>query len=138
MNSKERVIATLNREPTDRTAIDCWLYQKQFVERLAEDYGSREEFMDEFNIDIIVGFVPYPNQFGRMFDVSELADVDLGNPLGEKAGSRPPFPQPSPNQILDVPYQAEYRFPWRIDHAIHGSLPPEAVGRTAISCPNRT
>jgi uroporphyrinogen decarboxylase len=84
MNSKERVIATLNRAPTDRTPIDCWLYQKQFVERLAAEYGSRDEFLDEFNIDIFVGFVPYPNQFGRKFDVTELVDINLGDPRDEK------------------------------------------------------
>ena len=28
------------------------LYQKQFVEMLAAEYGSREQFLDEFNIDI--------------------------------------------------------------------------------------
>lgn len=84
MNGKERVIATLNRQPTDRTPIDCWLYQKQFVEMLQAEYGSREQFLDAFNIDIFVGFVPYPNQYGRLFDVSELKDVDLGNPYDEK------------------------------------------------------
>ena len=31
MNSKERVLATIRRQPTDRTPIDCWLYQKHFV-----------------------------------------------------------------------------------------------------------
>lgn len=84
MNGKERVIATLNRQPTDRTPIDCWLYQKQFVEMLQAEYGTREQFLDEFNIDIFVGFVPYPNQYGRLFDVSELKDVDLGDPHDEK------------------------------------------------------
>ena len=84
MNSKERVIATLRREPTDRTPIDCWLYQKQFLERLEADYGSRDQFLDEFNVDIFVGFVPYPNQFGRKFTVHELKDVDLGSPTDEK------------------------------------------------------
>ncbi|MFT5193089.1 MAG: uroporphyrinogen decarboxylase [Cellvibrionaceae bacterium] len=84
MNSRERVFATLDRKPVDRTPIDCWLYQKQFVERLEADYGSRGKFLDEFNIDIYVGFVPYPNQFGRKFDVSELKDVDLGDPKHEK------------------------------------------------------
>lgn len=84
MNSRERVFATLDRKPVDRTPIDCWLYQKQFVERLEADYGTRDQFLDEFNIDIYVGFVPYPNQFGRKFDVSELKDVDLGDPKHEK------------------------------------------------------
>ena len=84
MNHKERVFATLNRQPTDRTPIDCWLYQKQFVEKLAADYGPREQFLDEFNIDIFVGFVPYPNQLGRQVDVTELAEVDLGDPRDPK------------------------------------------------------
>lgn len=84
MNSRDRVLATLNRKPVDRTPIDCWLYQKQFVERLAADYGSREKFLDEFNIDIFVGFVPYPNQFGRKFEVTELKGLDLGDPKDEK------------------------------------------------------
>jgi uroporphyrinogen decarboxylase len=84
MNHKERVFATLNRQPTDRTPIDCWLYQKQFVEKLAADYGPREKFLDEFNIDIFVGFVPYPNQLGRQVDVTELAEVDLGDPRNPK------------------------------------------------------
>ncbi len=84
MNHRERVIATYERKPVDRTPIDCWLYQRQFVEKLARDYGPRAQFLDEFNIDLFVGFVPYPNQFGRRFDVTELADVDLGDPHAER------------------------------------------------------
>ena len=80
MNGKERVLATLERRPVDRTPLDCWLYQKQFVEKLAAEYGTREMFLDEFGIDIFVGFVPYPNQLGRQVDVTELAEVDLGDP----------------------------------------------------------
>lgn len=80
MNGKERVIATLNHQPTDRTPLDCWLYQRQFVEKLAAEYGSREQFLDEFGIDIFVGFVPYPNQFGRKFEVTELATLRLADP----------------------------------------------------------
>jgi len=79
MNSKERVLATINRRPTDRTPLDCWLYQKQFVEMLEAEYGSRDKFLDEFNLDIFVGFVPYPNQLGRKVSVNELATLDLGD-----------------------------------------------------------
>ena len=79
MNAKERVLATINRRPTDRTPLDCWLYQKQFVDMLETEYGPREKFMDEFNIDICVSFVPWPNQLGRTVDVTELAAVDLGD-----------------------------------------------------------
>lgn len=79
MNGKERVLATLNRQPTDRTPLDCWLYQKQFVEKLEAEYGPRDQFLDEFNIDIFVGFVPYPNQLGHQVDVKDLAEVDLGD-----------------------------------------------------------
>ena len=84
MNGKERVLATLDRRPVDRTPLDCWLYQKQFVEKLAAEYGSREQFLDEFGIDIFVGFVPYPNQLGRKVDVTELSSVDLGDPADPK------------------------------------------------------
>jgi uroporphyrinogen decarboxylase len=80
MNSRERVLRTYNRLPVDRTPIDCWLYQKQFVEMLETEYGSRDQFLDEFNIDIFVGFVPWPNQLGHRVDVTELAKVDLGDP----------------------------------------------------------
>jgi uroporphyrinogen decarboxylase len=80
MNSKQRILATIARQPVDRTPIDCMLYQKQFVENLASQWGSREEFLDEFGIDIFAGFVPYPNQFGRKFDVTELADLQLKDP----------------------------------------------------------
>jgi uroporphyrinogen decarboxylase len=80
MNSKERVLATLRREPADRTPIDCWLYQKQFLEKLEAEYGSRDKFWDEFNIDIAVSFVPWPNQLGRKVDVTELAAVVLDDP----------------------------------------------------------
>jgi len=80
MNAKERVKATLRRQTTDRTPVDCWLYQKQFVEKLAADYGPREQFLDEFGIDIFVGFVPYPNLTGRLWDVKELPDFDPGDP----------------------------------------------------------
>lgn len=80
MNSKERVKATLRRQTTDRTPVDCWLYQKQFVERLNAEYGPREQFLDEFGIDIFVGFVPYPNQTGRLWDVRDLPTFDPGDP----------------------------------------------------------
>jgi uroporphyrinogen decarboxylase len=80
MNSRERVLATLRRQPADRTPIDCWLYQKQFVERLAAEYGPREQFLDEFDIDLFVGFVPWPNQLGHKVEVSDLAEIDLGDP----------------------------------------------------------
>ena len=62
----------------DRTPLDCWLYQKQFVEMLEAEYGPREQFMDEFNIDICIGTVPWPNQLGHRIAVTELADVELG------------------------------------------------------------
>ena len=80
MNAKERIRATLRREPVDRTPIDCWLYQKQFVEKLAAEYGSRERFLDEYNVDIFVGFVPWPNQTGRLLDVHELPEFSPGDP----------------------------------------------------------
>ena len=84
MNSKERIFATIAHQPTDRTPLDCMLYQKQFVAMLAQEYGSREQFLDEFNIDIFAGFTPYPNQFGRKFDVTELAAVVLDDPSDPK------------------------------------------------------
>jgi len=80
MNGKDRVLATLSRQPADRTPIDCWLYQKQFVEKLEAEYGTREAFLDEFGIDIFVGFVPWPNQTGRLLEVSDLADFYPGDP----------------------------------------------------------
>lgn len=84
MNSKERVLATLNRRPVDRTPLDCWLYQRRFVEKLAAEYGPRDRFLDEFNIDIFVGFVPYPNQLGRQIDVKELSATKLDDPRHPK------------------------------------------------------
>ncbi|MCO6453271.1 MAG: hypothetical protein J5I90_20990 [Caldilineales bacterium] len=80
MTSRERVLATLRREPTDRTPIDCWLYQKQFLGMLEAEYGTRREFMDEFGIDLMEGFVPWPNQTGRLLNVDELADFNPGDP----------------------------------------------------------
>ena len=35
--------------------------------------------MDEYNIDIVVGTIPWPNQLGKTIDVTELADVDMGD-----------------------------------------------------------
>ena len=46
MNSKQRVMATLRREPTDRTPIDCWLYQKHFVQKLEQEWGTRDRFLE--------------------------------------------------------------------------------------------
>ena len=77
MNSKERVLACINRQPIDRTPLDCWLYQRQFVDNLEAEYGPRDTFLDEFGIDIFVGWTPYPNQFGRKFDIKELAGLTL-------------------------------------------------------------
>jgi uroporphyrinogen decarboxylase len=84
MNSKERVLATFRGEPTDRTPLDCMLYQRNFVDMLKAEYGSREKFYEEFNIDIFDGFVPWPNQLGRKIGVEDLAGVDLGDPLDRK------------------------------------------------------
>lgn len=80
MNSKERVLATLRRQPTDRTPVDCWLYQKHFVQKLEAEWGTRDRFWDEFGIDIAVSFVPWPNQLGRKIELSELAGVELRDP----------------------------------------------------------
>jgi uroporphyrinogen decarboxylase len=84
MNGRERILATLARQPVDATPLDCWLSQKQFIEMLERDYGSRERFMDEFNVAMATGYAPYPNQFGRKFDVSELAGITLEDPLDPK------------------------------------------------------
>jgi uroporphyrinogen decarboxylase len=84
VNSKARVAATLRRETTDRTTIDCWLYQKQFLENLEAEYGSRQQFLDAFGIDIFLGYVPYPNQSGRLWDVRELPSFDPGDPHDPK------------------------------------------------------
>lgn len=80
MNSKQRVLATLNHQPTDRTPLDCWLYQKYFVQMLEAEYGTRAQFMDEFGIDLFTGFVPWPNQLGKKIDVTALATVELRDP----------------------------------------------------------
>ena len=84
MNSLERVMATINHKPVDRTPIDCWLYQKQFLERLQADYGPREKFIEEFGVDVFVGLMPFPNQHGRKFDIHELAGVPLEDPRDPK------------------------------------------------------
>ena len=84
MNSLERVMATLNHKPVDRTPIDCWLYQKQFLERLEADYGPREKFIEEFGVDVFVGLMPFPNKHGRKFDIHELAEVPLEDPRHPK------------------------------------------------------
>lgn len=80
MNSKQRILATLRREATDRTPVDCWLYQKHFVQKLEAEWGSRDRFWDEFGIDIAVGYVPYPNQLGYKPDLHELAALQLPDP----------------------------------------------------------
>jgi uroporphyrinogen decarboxylase len=84
MNSLERVMNTLNHKPVDRTPIDCWLYQKQFLEKLEAEYGPREKFIEEFGVDVFVGLMPFPNQFGRKFDVSELKDIRFEDPKDPK------------------------------------------------------
>lgn len=84
MNSKERVIAALKREPIDRTPLDCWLYHKDFLDLLAPVYGSREKFMDEYNIDIFTGFMTFPSvglegagNYQGQLGIHDLADVNL-------------------------------------------------------------
>lgn len=80
MNSKERVLATLRHKPADRTPIDCWMYQKYFVENLEAEWGTRDRFWDEFGIDIAQGFVPWPNQLGHKVEVHDLAGMALQDP----------------------------------------------------------
>lgn len=84
MNSVERVMNTLSHRPVDRTPIDCWLYQKQFLEKLEAEYGPREKFIEEFGVDVFVGLMPFPNQFGRKFDVHELKDIRFEDPKDPK------------------------------------------------------
>jgi len=85
MNSKERVLATLKRQPTDRTPVDCWLYHRYFLDNLEAVYGSRETFMDEFGIDLFTGFVAFPSiDLGGRLDVSELAHLQLADPHDPK------------------------------------------------------
>jgi uroporphyrinogen decarboxylase len=80
MNSRERVFACIERRPLDRTPLDCWLYQRQFVEMLEAEYGTREAFMDEFNLDLAMGWTPYPNQFGRKVEIEDLLTMPLRPP----------------------------------------------------------
>jgi uroporphyrinogen-III decarboxylase len=84
MNGRDRILATLDRRPVDRTPIDCWLYQKQFLERLEADYGPREKFLEEFGIDVFVGLMPYPNQYGHRFEITDLAELRLEDPKDPK------------------------------------------------------
>jgi uroporphyrinogen decarboxylase len=85
MNSKERVLATLGREPSDRTPIDCWLYHQDFLDKLEVEYGGRDQFMDEFGIDLFTGFAAFPSigQGGRL-DVGDLAGLELDDPADPK------------------------------------------------------
>jgi uroporphyrinogen decarboxylase len=85
MNAKERVIATLRREPVDRTPLDCWLYHQYFLDKLEPVYGRREQFMDEFNIDLFTGFMAFPSVGlnGRL-DVDDLAEFKLDSPRDPK------------------------------------------------------
>ncbi|MCP4168206.1 MAG: hypothetical protein GY759_20265 [Chloroflexi bacterium] len=84
MNGKERVLATLNRQAVDQTPLDCWLYQRQFLDMLEAEYGPRERFLDEFNISIFTGWTPYPNQLGCKVKVDELGTLDIGDPADPK------------------------------------------------------
>ncbi len=84
MNSKERVLACIQRQPIDRTPLDCWLYQRQFVEMLEADYGPRQQFMDEFGVDIAVGWTPYPNQLGCKVALEDLVALPLDDPRDHK------------------------------------------------------
>ncbi|MCO6452021.1 MAG: hypothetical protein J5I90_14655 [Caldilineales bacterium] len=84
MNGKERVLATINCQPVDRTPLDCWIYQRQFVEMLEQEYGSRTQFLDEFGIDLFVGWTPYPNQFGKKLKLEELLAAEIGDPSDPK------------------------------------------------------
>jgi uroporphyrinogen decarboxylase len=91
MNSKERVIATLERQPVDRTPIDCWLYHKYFLDKLEPVYGSREQFMDEFNIDIFTGFMTFPSaglegagNYRGNIGIHDLANIELADPADPK------------------------------------------------------
>ncbi|NMD07327.1 MAG: hypothetical protein GYA66_05040 [Phyllobacteriaceae bacterium] len=84
MNSLDRVMNTINRKPVDRTPIDCWLYQKQFLEKLEADYGPREKFIEEFGVDVFVGLMPFPNQSGARCTIDELPFVKLEDPKNPK------------------------------------------------------
>lgn len=85
MNAKERVLATLRRQPVDRTPLDCWLYHQYFLDKLEPVYGRREQFMDEFNIDLFTGFMAFPSigLNGRL-GVDDLAEFKLDSPQDPK------------------------------------------------------
>ncbi len=84
MNSRERMYAAYQRRPVDRTPIGVLLFQKQFLEKLATEYGPREQFLDEFNVDVFTGFVPYPNQTGKRWTIQEALTLTLEDPRDPK------------------------------------------------------
>ncbi|MCP4168222.1 MAG: hypothetical protein GY759_20345 [Chloroflexi bacterium] len=51
--------------------------------KLQAEYGSRDKFVQEFSIDLFEGFVPWPNQTGRLLDVGELAGFEPGDPADD-------------------------------------------------------
>ncbi|NOX61307.1 MAG: hypothetical protein GXP42_05090 [Chloroflexi bacterium] len=85
MDSKERVLATLNRRPTDRTPLDCWLYHRHFLDALEMEYGARENFMDAFGIDLFTGFAAFPS-IGQThkLKIEDLAALKLSDPRDPK------------------------------------------------------
>ena len=88
MNSLERVMATINRQPVDRTPIDCWLYQKQFLEKLEAEYGPREKFMED-----VYKRQVFPEDIaeGVYFFASDLSNKSTGNFLNVDAGNAVSF-----------------------------------------------
>jgi uroporphyrinogen decarboxylase len=92
MNSKGRVRAVLERKPVDRVPLDCWLHEQRFCDKLEQDYGPIDQFLDEYHIDLVSCFVPWPNQFGekderyfhQKFEVEELPGLGLESPRDSK------------------------------------------------------
>ena len=119
MNSKERVIAALSREPTDRTPVDCWLYNQDFLDKLNIVYGGREQFMDEFGIDIFTGFMAFPNvglegagNHAGTLDIYDLASISLTPPTDPKWITYAAWPKDfaDVNIVAAVEQQGDRRF----------------------------
>ena len=76
MTPKERILATINRQPTDRTPVDLWC-TPEILQSLRE-YTSIQDELDIYKnlgVDKIVWV--FPGYGGRYFDPNDSGEITM-------------------------------------------------------------
>ncbi|MDX9752597.1 MAG: uroporphyrinogen decarboxylase family protein [bacterium] len=67
MNSRERVLATLHHQPTDRVPLNLWNFRADVQKAATARHGSLDAFNEKLGIDLFMAITPPPNRLNPDF-----------------------------------------------------------------------